>query len=143
MITDREIFPWTGYPQGTVILVVGGNGGKVHAPPPVPETLPAEQDDTYRIERRDLSYLSYILSSWQRAVIALATKRPAQSFPTFTQVRQMNSSTTKNYIPYEHAEVEWRSSYRVKCEGDTTTLIIHLANNGFLYFNPSDLEVAR
>jgi hypothetical protein len=72
-------FGWTNYPQGTAIVVIGGDG---HFPPPVPGTLPAAEDDTYRMERRDLSYLSYILSSWQRAAIALAIKKPSRSFPT-------------------------------------------------------------
>jgi hypothetical protein len=44
-------------------------------------------------------------------------------------------SSTKIYIHYKHAGVKRRSSYRVK---------IDLANDGgFLYFNPSDLEVDR
>jgi hypothetical protein len=53
-------------------------------------------------------------------------------------------SSTKKYIHYEHAGVKWRSSYRVKIEDNAPKLIVHLANDGgFLYFNPSDLEVDR
>jgi hypothetical protein len=56
------------------------------------------------------------------------------------QVLQMNSHT-KKYISYEHAGVKWRSSYRVKIEDKVPKLIVQLENDGFLYFNPSDLEV--
>jgi hypothetical protein len=140
VVRHSGIVPWAHYPQGTTIIVIGGDG---HLPtPPVPETLPAEEDDTYRMERRDLSYLSYILSSWQRAVIALANLSPEiPTFPALAQVWEMNSSANKKYIIYEHAGVEWRSSYHVKIENNKQKLIIHLANHGFLYFNPSDLEV--
>eukprot|EP00978_Attheya_sp_CCMP212_P038980 scaffold198394_cov35-Attheya_sp.AAC.1 len=78
-------FPWTQYPQGTAIVVIGGDG-QVPVPPPVPETLPVEEDNTYHMQQQDLSYLSYILSSWQRAVIALANLYPEiPTFPTHTQ----------------------------------------------------------
>jgi hypothetical protein len=99
------------------------------------------ENDNYHMERRELSYLSFILSSWQRAVIVLAIEKPSRSFPTYTQVLQMNDPANKNFIQYEHAGVKWSSSYRVKIEGTTTKLIVHLANDCFLYFNPSDLEV--
>jgi hypothetical protein len=53
----------------------------------------------------------------------------------------LREAMTKKYISYEHAGVKWRSSYRVQIEDTTTTFIVHLANDGFLYFNPSYLEV--
>jgi hypothetical protein len=94
------------------------------------------------MQRRDLSYLCYILSSWQRAGIALANLSPEiPTFPMLPQVLNMHSSTTKNHISYEHAGIKWRSSHFVKVENNKQKLIVHLTNDGFLYFNPSDLEV--
>jgi hypothetical protein len=140
VVRHSGIVPWAHYPQGTTIIVIGGD--RHLSTPPVPETLPTEEDNTYRMERRNLSYLSYILSSWQRAVIALANLSPEiPTFPALAQVWEMNSSANKKYIIYEHAGVEWRSSYHVKIENNKQKLIIHLANDGFLYFNPFDLEV--
>jgi hypothetical protein len=104
-------------------------------PPPFP-TLPSTEDDTYRIERRELSYVSYILSSWQRGVLACEAEdvKKKQVFPTYDQVMEMES-LCKKYIDYNHAGAPWRSSFAVKYDRPATKLIVHLANDGFLYLN--------
>ena len=106
---------------------------------PPPQSPPEETDvDAYRIDRRDLSYTGYILSAWQRAIIRLQQDHahPGWSFPTYNQVSALTQTTTKNYINYEHASVKWRSSYFVKVFNNVPVLIIQLANDGLLYFDP-------
>ena len=139
VVVYRTQFPWELYPPGSsVVVVVGGENQNV--PPPPPNDLPAGEDNNYRVERRDLSYLNYILASWQRGVVQVGASNPERAFPTYSQVAAMNAPT-HIFIPYEHAGVKWRSSYRVKIEGATSKLIVHLANDGFLYFNPADVEI--
>ena len=142
-VVYRNLSPWEMYPPGTAVVILGATQNPPPPPPPPPASLPAAEDDNYRLERRDLSYLSFILSSWQRGAIALAAARPARAFPTHAQVQELEASTTKNYIKYEHAGVKWRSSHFVKIDDTETNLIVHLANDGFLYFNPADLEVDK
>jgi hypothetical protein len=141
-VVYREHFPWELYPSGTAVIVLGANQGYPPPPPPPSQSLPASEDDNYGLERRNLSYLNFILSSWQRGAMDLALKNPARSFPTYDAVLEMNEPTHK-FIEYDHAGIKWRSSYRVKIEHSTTKLIVHLANDGFLYFNPEDVEVDK
>jgi len=75
--------------------------------------------------------------------MAVASKKPARSLPTHVEVQKLNESTDKKYIKYEHAGVEWRSFYFVKIDHFETKLIVHLANDGFLYFNPADIEADK
>ena len=77
-VVYRQLFPWELYPPGTAVLVLGA--AQDPPPTPSPESLPSAEDDNYRLERRELSYLSFILSSWQRGVLALALEKPARSF---------------------------------------------------------------
>jgi hypothetical protein len=91
------LFPWALY-SGTGVVILS----KV-TPPPFP-TLPSAEDDTFRIERRELSYLSYILSSWQRGVLAWEAEdvKKKQVFPTYDQVME-TESLCKKYLDYNHA----------------------------------------
>jgi hypothetical protein len=108
----RQLSPWELYPPGTAVVVVAANQ-ESPPPSPPPQSLPASEDNNYRLERRELSYLSFILSSWQRGAMALALQNPDRSFPAYDAVFEMNEPT-HNFIEYEHAGVKWRSSYRVK-----------------------------
>jgi hypothetical protein len=134
----RSLFPW-GLCPGTGVVVLSKG-----TPPSFP-TLPFAEDDTYRIERRELSYLSsYILSSWQRGVLAWEAEdgKKKQVFPMYEQVMEMESlCNCKKFIDYNHPDMPWRSSFEVKCDRPATKLIVHLANDGFLYLNPSEIEV--
>jgi hypothetical protein len=67
---------------------------------------------------------------------------PIQTLPTVSLKVLNIYSNGKHYITYKHARVKWRSSHFIKVEDHTPKLIIvRLGNDGFLYFNPSALEV--
>jgi hypothetical protein len=121
----------TSPPPGTTFALLG------LYPSPPPPVLPSSEDDSCRIERRELSYLSYILASWQRRILTL----PEDTFPTFEQVTDRQFVTDTYHVTYAHAGAEWRSSHRIKRLNDQRILIVHLANDGYLYFNPDDLTV--
>jgi hypothetical protein len=126
--------PWhSSPPPGTTFVLLG------HHPPPPPPVLPSSEDDSCRIEQRELSCLSYILASWQRHILTL----PEDTFPTFEQVADRNFVTDTHHVTYAHAGAEWHSSHRIKRLNDQRILIVHLANDGYLYFNPDDLTVDK
>eukprot|EP00978_Attheya_sp_CCMP212_P000409 scaffold815_cov40-Attheya_sp.AAC.1 len=64
---------------------------------------------------------------------------PEDTFPTFEQVADCNFVTGTHHVTYAHAGAEWRSSHCIKMLNDQRIRIVHLANDGYLYFNPDDL----
>lgn len=99
-------------------------------PPPPVESL---MYYNYQMERRHIGYLSYILSAWQRAVLEVSSRKPSRSFPTIQDVMSQNESTAKTYYHYRYTGKRWRSSYHTMVIDLENKLIVHLANDGYLY----------
>jgi hypothetical protein len=146
--TYNQLFPWHLMPPTGTVVVIGPHAhvGDAHVPIPSPpaDDLLADvaSDDNYRMERRDVSYLNYILASWQRACIAAAAgSAGAWAFPTFDDVSNAPTTSTIVYNLYDHAGVQWRSSYFIKTWTRRGVyqkkIIVHLANDGYLYMNPA------
>jgi hypothetical protein len=106
-------------------------------PPPIDSVMgQGDGGQDFIIRRRRLSYLGNIFRSWQRAVISQATF----SFPECLDVQNAVQKTTRNIIHYEHDHLSWRSDYFISARADRKTLVVHLANDGFLYISDKDME---
>jgi hypothetical protein len=82
-----------------------------------------------------LSYLCSILRSWQFGVLA----QDIRPFPTKDDVRKAFNTTGKVEINYDHHEFMWRSSYFAAARDVQNTLVIHLANDGYLYIHDDSM----
>jgi len=138
--TFQDLFPRHLEPGPLSITTVGVGLVQHHyrgPPPPIDKLMNSEEDNKYQMERRDIGYLSYILSAWQRRVLEVSNDNPSYSFPTIHDVMTRDDSSAKTYIYYRHAGTRWRSSYFIKYSGDEIKLIVHLANDGYLYMPPT------
>jgi hypothetical protein len=89
------------------------------------------------IRRRRLSFLGHILQSWQRAVISQATF----FLPELLNVQNATRTNSPNIYHYEqHHGLLWRSSEFISARPDCKTLVVHLANDGFLCISDKDME---
>jgi hypothetical protein len=86
-----------------------------------------------------LSYLGNILRSWQRAVVAQTTL----SFPRLADVVSTTRTNSPNVIHYEHHGSSWRSSEFISVRADQKTLVVHLANDGYLYIHDQEMETVQ
>jgi hypothetical protein len=85
------------------------------------------------------SYLGNILRSWQRAVLAQTTL----SFPRFADVVSATRTNSPNVIHYEHHRLSWRSSEFISVRADQKTLVVQLANDGYLYIQDREMETLQ
>jgi hypothetical protein len=121
------------------VVVVSSQGFRV-LPPPI-DLLMQEGDGNqiYVIEHRRLAYLGKILRSWQRAVI----EQQIFPFPLYEDVKKATETTTRNVIEYNHHGLQWRSSYFVSTRTKQKTLIVHLANDGYIYIPDTAMVTTR
>jgi len=134
--TFQQLLPWHLGPTAAVGVVLVPHDYR-GPPPPVDNLTNPETDDNYQMERRTIDYLCHILSSFQRSYLEKRVKHPNLSFPTIEEVKVAKSSTAKSYIYYYHAGTRWRSSYFIKVNQGEMKLIVHLANDGYLYMTPA------
>jgi hypothetical protein len=110
-------------------------------PPPI-DVLMQQGDGNnqlYVIEHRRLAYLGNILRSWQRAVL----EQPIFPFPLYGDVTKATATTTRTVIEYNHHGLEWCSSYFVSTRTKEKTLIVHLANDGYIYIPDTAMGMTR
>lgn len=55
-------------------------------------------------------------------------------------VRDATHTTTRNIIHYQHDRLSWRSDYFIDTRPDQKTLVVHLANDGFLSIPDNEME---
>ena len=120
-----------------VIIVQQLQEAFVMPPPPIDTVMgQGAGGQDFVIQRRRLSYLCNIFRSWQRAVIS----QTVLSFPALMDVQNATQKTTRNIIHYEHHRLSWRSDYFISVRADQKTLVVHLANDGFLYIPDGEME---
>jgi hypothetical protein len=125
----EELFP-------NVVVVL--QQSPVLGPPPVDVILGQDASgQDFIIKRRKLSYLGNIVRSWQRSVRLPTTM---VTVPMIQPVRDALVSTALTFIHYKHHNLEWRSSFFIKAQGDACKLVFHLANDGFLYIPDVAME---
>jgi hypothetical protein len=86
-----------------------------------------------------LAHLGKVLRSWQRAVL----EQQIFPFPLYEDVTKSTATTTRNAIEFHHHELEWRSSYFVSTRTKQKTLIVHLANDGYIYIPDTTMASTR
>eukprot|EP00978_Attheya_sp_CCMP212_P022515 scaffold67214_cov53-Attheya_sp.AAC.4 len=121
----QEVFPR--------VVVLTGGPSILFAPPPPIDSIIGNDDSgqTFVRKRRHFSYLCSILRSWQLGILA----QDIRPFPTKDDVRKAFNTTGKVQINYDHHDVMCRSSYFVAARDAQNTLVIHLANDGYLYIH--------
>ena len=82
-----------------------------------------------------------ILRSWQASV--LDPHNNTLSFPTVGEVESTDQTTTPNLIKYMHHHLQWSSSFYIKEYNIFNVLIVHLANDGFLYIPDSESQAVQ
>ena len=129
----QDVFP-------RVVVLTGGPSILFAPPPPIDIIIgDDDSDQNFVRKRRRLSYLCSILRSWQLGVLA----QDIRPFPSKNDVRKAFNATEKVQINYDHHDDMWRSSYFVAARDAQNTLVIHLANDGYLYIHDAAMVAVQ
>jgi hypothetical protein len=123
-LVEEALFP-------RVDVVIGGIPFRA-IPPPL-DNLMQESDgaSSFILQRRQLSYLCRIMRSWQRSVLVAV-----EVFPSFADVG--NSAVPQHpgvEIRFDHHGLTWRSSFFLSYLNGQRTLVVRIANDGYLYMD--------